>query len=126
MKRLFRNSLCTSTSIIRMGIVTIAIVGYFAAAPQSAAATTFTVNSTVDAPDANPGDGICDDGLGNCTLRAAVTESNFIGGANVITVPAGTYLLTIGPFDDEFNAAGATMESGDLDKIGRASCRERV
>ena len=117
MKRLFRNSLCTSTSIIRMGIVTIAIVGYFAAAPQSAAATTFTVNSTVDAPDANPGDGICDDGLGNCTLRAAVTESNFIGGANVITVPAGTYLLTIGPFDDEFNAAGATMESGDLDIV---------
>jgi hypothetical protein len=117
MTRLIRNSLYTSTSFVRVGIVAIAIVGYFIAAPQSASATTFTVNSTIDAPDAIPGDGICDDGLGNCTLRAAVTESNFIGGANVITVPSGTYTLTIGPFDDEFNAAGATMESGDLDIV---------
>jgi hypothetical protein len=117
MTRLIRNSLCTSTSFVRVGIVAIAIVGYFLAAPQAASATTFTVNSTIDAPDAIPGDGICDDGTGHCTLRAAVTESNFTGGANVITVPSGTYTLTIGPFDDEFNAAGATMESGDLDIV---------
>ncbi|NQT62028.1 MAG: T9SS type A sorting domain-containing protein [Candidatus Marinimicrobia bacterium] len=36
----------------------------------------FTVNSTGDAMDANPGDGICDDGTGDCTLRAAINESN--------------------------------------------------
>jgi CSLREA domain-containing protein len=117
MTRFIRNSLYTSTSFVRIGIVAIAIVGYIIAAPQSASATTFTVNSTADAADAIPGDGICDDGSGNCTLRAAVMESNFIGGANVITVPSGTYTLTIGPFDDEFNAAGATMESGDLDIV---------
>lgn len=117
MTRLIRNSLCTSTSFFRMAIVVIAIVGYFAAAPQSASATTFTVNSTLDLPDLNPGDGICNAGVALCTLRAAITESNFIGGANVITVPSGTYTLTIGPFDDEFNAAGATMESGDLDIV---------
>jgi len=36
----------------------------------------FTVNSTGDALDANPGDGICDDGTGDCTLRAAINEAN--------------------------------------------------
>ena len=116
MTRFIRNSLSTSTSFIRIGIVAIAIVGYFAAAPQSASATTFTVTSTVDAPDAIPGDGICDDGTGNCTLRAAINESDFSGGANVINVPAGTFILT-GPADDEFNGAGATLESGDLDIV---------
>ena len=116
MTRLIRNSLYTSTSFVRFGIVALAIVGYLAAAPHSASATTFTVNSTVDAPDAIPGDGICDDGTGNCTLRAAINESDFSGGANVINVPAGTFILT-GPADDEFNGGGATLESGDLDIV---------
>src|SRR6185436_6679722 len=115
MTRFVRHSLCTSTSFLRIGIVAIAIVGYFAAAPRSAAATTFTVNTTLDLPDVNPGDGICNTGVATCSLRAAVTESDFTGGANVINVPAGTYTLTLGPFDDEFNGAGATPDSGDLD-----------
>jgi CSLREA domain-containing protein len=33
---------------------------------------TFTVNTTADTPDANPGDGVCADSSGNCSLRAAV------------------------------------------------------
>ncbi len=41
----------------------------------------FTVTSTADVVDANLGDGICDDGSGNCTLRAAIQESNALGGA---------------------------------------------
>ena len=102
------------TAVIALAI---AIVGYLVTKPQSAATlTTFTVNSTIDATDANPGDGICDDGAGHCTLRAAVNESNFSGGANTIIVPAGTYTLT-GPADDEFNGLGATLESGDLDIV---------
>jgi hypothetical protein len=115
MTRFVRHSLCTSTSLLRIGIIAIAIVGYFAAAPQAASATTFTVNTTLDLPDINPGDGICNTGVATCSLRAAVTESDFTGGANVINVPAGTYTLTLGPFDDEFNGAGATPDSGDLD-----------
>ncbi len=35
-----------------------------------------TVDSTLDTPDVNIGDGICDDGDGNCTLRAAIEEAN--------------------------------------------------
>ena len=36
----------------------------------------FTVNSTGDGGDANPGDGLCDTGAGECTLRAAIEEAN--------------------------------------------------
>ncbi len=35
-----------------------------------------TVDSTLDTPDANIGDTICDDGAGHCTLRAAIQEAN--------------------------------------------------
>ncbi len=104
-----------STSIVALTLGFVVAVFLFNAPKSAAMVSGFTVNSTTDAPDAVPGDGVCDDGAGNCTLRAAITESNFTGGANVITVPAGTYALTIGPFDDEFNGLGATMESGDLD-----------
>ena len=41
--------------------------------PQAA---TLTVTNASDAVDANPGDGVCDDGAGNCTLRAAIMEAN--------------------------------------------------
>jgi len=67
------------------------------------------VNSTVDAIDAAPGNGICATGGGVCTLRAAVIEANALGGADTINVPPGTFLLTIDG-DDEGNAV-----SGDLD-----------
>ena len=36
----------------------------------------FTVNADGDAPDANPGDGICATAAGTCTFLAAVEESN--------------------------------------------------
>lgn len=35
-----------------------------------------TVDSTLDTADSNVGDGVCDDGDGNCTLRAAIEEAN--------------------------------------------------
>ena len=36
----------------------------------------FNVNSTQDAVDLNPGDGICATATGECTLRAAIQETN--------------------------------------------------
>jgi uncharacterized delta-60 repeat protein/CSLREA domain-containing protein len=36
----------------------------------------FVVNDTGDTTDADPGDGMCDDGSGRCTLRAALQEAN--------------------------------------------------
>lgn len=40
------------------------------------AAPTFSVNITGDTQDANPGNGVCADYVGNCSLRAAVQEAN--------------------------------------------------
>ena len=51
------------------------------AAPNLATTTTFahtfTVTSTADTPDAAPGDGVCADSTGRCTLRAAMTEADY-------------------------------------------------
>ncbi|MEI7988489.1 MAG: choice-of-anchor Q domain-containing protein [Chloroflexota bacterium] len=57
---------------------------------------TFSVNSTVDKPDANPGDGKCETSTpGECTLRAAVQEANTGSGYDTIILPAGVYTLTL-------------------------------
>jgi CSLREA domain-containing protein len=61
-----------------------------------ASASTFTVDSAADAGDSNTGDGLCDDGTGHCTLRAAIQQADASGGANTINVPAGSYLLSAG------------------------------
>lgn len=69
----------------------------------------FTVTTLNDTPDAVTGNGICDDGTGFCSLRAAVMESNALGSATTIDVPAGIYQLTIAGINE--NAA----LTGDLD-----------
>src|SRR3954452_13003019 len=116
MTRLTSNSELTNCrSVFICGLFMIAIFGVMLAAPSSAAAAVYNVNSTLDLPDLVPGDGICNAGVAGCTLRAAITESDFSGGANVINVPAGSYVLTLGPYDDEFNGAGASTDTGDLD-----------
>jgi len=69
----------------------------------------FTVDSTTDAVDANPGDGACASAAGECTLRAALQETNALPGADSITIGAGVLTLTI-PGPDEDAAA-----TGDLD-----------
>ncbi|MGD2049860.1 MAG: CSLREA domain-containing protein, partial [Chloroflexota bacterium] len=45
----------------------------------AAAGTTFTVNTTDDAGDDNPGDGLCSTASGECSLRAAIEELNALG-----------------------------------------------
>jgi CSLREA domain-containing protein len=63
--------------------------------PAARAAATFAVNSTGDAADANVGDGLCDDGAGNCTLRAAIQEANQLDGSDTISFSVnGTITLT--------------------------------
>ncbi len=69
------------------------IVLQYLAIPRVARATTLVVNSTVDAPDAVPGDGMCATLSGLCTLRAAIMEANMLPGADTITLPAGIYTL---------------------------------
>jgi hypothetical protein len=76
----------------------------------AALAVDFAVDSTVDATDSVPGDSVCDDGSGNCTLRAAVMEANALAGADQITLPAGIYQFTI-----PATSADTTGAIGDLD-----------
>lgn len=55
-------------------------------------AATFTVNIAADdanAHDANPGDGVCADTFGDCTLRAAIEEANASDGPDVILFADG-------------------------------------
>jgi CSLREA domain-containing protein len=47
-------------------------------------AANFTVDSNAHTPDANPGDGVCADAGGLCTLRAAIQEANALAGADTI------------------------------------------
>jgi len=74
-----------------------------------ARAVGFTVTSPLDAPDANPGDGICATAIGVCSLRAAVQEANATLGPDTITLAPGVYVLGIGGRGED---AAAT---GDLD-----------
>ncbi|MGQ9909835.1 MAG: beta strand repeat-containing protein [Candidatus Flexifilum sp.] len=64
-------------------------------------AATFTVTKTADTAD-----GICD---ADCSLREAVIAANASSGADLITIPAGLYALTLGGTGE--NAAA----TGDLD-----------
>lgn len=69
---------------------------------------TFSVNSTADSVDANPGDGIAADAAGRTTLRAAIMEANALNnpdGAR-ITLPAGNYGLSIAGVGENNSAAG--------------------
>jgi CSLREA domain-containing protein len=57
-------------------------------------AATFTVNSTGDSADSNLGDGVCNDGTGACTLRAAISQANANASADVINfnLPANSII----------------------------------
>jgi len=69
-------------------------------------AATFVVNTTSDTQDAAPGNGTCADSGGQCSLRAAITEANALSGADTITVPAGTYTISLAGADEDANASG--------------------
>ncbi|MCA1733892.1 MAG: CSLREA domain-containing protein, partial [Acidobacteria bacterium] len=89
-----------------------ALVLMLAFGARAGLAAEFTVNSTVDAVDANPGDSLCATAAaGPCTLRAAIQEANALNtfGGTTIHLPAGTYFLTLAG-DNENSSA-----TGDLD-----------
>lgn len=90
--------------LIRLGL----LVCFLACAGAPAFGATFTVNSTLDLQDSNPGDGGCR--LGTlpplCTLRGAITEANALPGDDVIVLPAGTYMITLSASGEDANAGG--------------------
>src|SRR6266700_5285954 len=89
----------TSWPLLALGLALLAGLGLsIRPLPAAAATLTFQVTSTTDAPDASPGDGICADAAGQCTLRAAVQEADAQPSGSTITilVPAGTFPLKLG------------------------------
>jgi CSLREA domain-containing protein len=91
-------------------------------APATASAiSTFTVNRIADTADANTGDTLCDIDTGTagdqCTLRAAIQQSNASGGADTIAfaLPSSTIGLTadLPPIKDGVTIDGYT-QTGSL------------
>jgi CSLREA domain-containing protein len=100
--------------------------GTGAADPNAPAAlVTFTVDSSGDEPDANPGDGQCWTNQGTCTLRAAIEESNSRPGSEriqfdirnpngscpslTIIEPADTLIIDDSPRNDGITIDGYTQ-----------------
>ena len=73
----------------------------------------FTVNREADGVDFNPGNGVCEvgDGVGDCSLRAAIMETNALGGAHLVNLPNGVFPLTLAGDDSE-------SAVGDLNVLG--------
>lgn len=69
----------------------------------------FVVDTTDDTVDANVGDGLARDAGGKTSLRAAIMEANAQLQDYTISVPAGTYALTLAGAGEDAAA------SGDLD-----------
>lgn len=85
--------------------------------------TAFTVNTTADTHDANAGDGSCADSTGACSLRAAIEESNADCNTIAISVPSGTYALSLGTLRLTCAAAivGAGARTTTVDRAGGAA-----
>ncbi len=79
-----------------LGRATSAIGSRVAAASSLASPGVITVDSSDDTPDVLPGDGLCADAEGRCTLRAAISESELLAGDITIEFDlAGTAPVTI-------------------------------
>ena len=74
--------------------------------------STFTVNSLGDTPDAVL-DGVCADGGGFCTLRAAIQEANAVAGADTISFALGAGTPTISPASALPDLTGPVSILGD-------------
>jgi len=106
---------------------------------QATYSFTFTVDIPDDFPDATPGDGVCNIGTNQCTLRAAIQEANAWPGTDYIILPAETYTFTqtgnsensaaTGDLDITENlvltgeGAASTIIDGDRGGLGNAADR---
>ena len=75
----------------RRGLVGVVIAAALSLPTNAGFAASFTVDSIGDGADSSTIDGVCDDGTGKCTLRAAIMQANATAGADVIAfnIPPG-------------------------------------
>jgi hypothetical protein len=85
------------------------------------AAVTISVSSTAEGRDAAPGDGSCATSSGQCTLRAAIEETNALPGSDTVTLGGGTYTLTSRVLiEDDLVLSGAGSAATVIDGASRA------
>ena len=107
-----------------MLVRTVAVVALMAwLLPVAAAAGAVQVNTTADAKDFNTADPFCDSDSGTageqCTLRAAVEQTNQQPGADEVLLPAGTYTLLSASF-------GELEVSDDLTILGAGAASTTI
>jgi hypothetical protein len=80
------------------------------------------VNDTSDLIDDNLADGICHTTTGTCTLRAAIMQTNALGGANTIILPTGIYTLTLGELaiQNDLTIDGSGKDGTIIDASGNS------
>ena len=83
----------------RSRVGTFVLIAVASGAAPAWAQRTFTVSTTADTVDATPGDGLCADAAGSCSLRAAVMEAStaVTSGGDRVDLPPGLYRLDLGP-----------------------------
>lgn len=93
-------------SVVLVGFVSVLVL--LALPAPTRADTVFTVNSSLDATDAVPGDGICETVVSNsvCTLRAAIQEANALAGTDTLLLPSGIYTISLPGLDEDAGAVG--------------------
>ncbi len=104
-------------------ILSLLTIGILCISASSIKAATFVVNDPSDVQDATAGDGVCATVvLGTvCTLRAAITEANASLGADIITLPAGTYTQALVAAAENLNVGGDFDIASDITINGAGS-----
>src|SRR3989344_2882469 len=89
------------------GVVTVGIAVFIGFAfVQTVLAAAFTVTKIADT-----NDGVCD---ADCSLREAVGAANATAGADTVSIPAGTYTLSIAGAGEDTNTTGDLDITDDL------------
>jgi CSLREA domain-containing protein len=114
------NRLFTAVLLVGLALVLALAALHLGPPPMAYAGTTITVNTTADELNDN----------GNCSLREAIQAANTDtavdncpagSGADTITLPAGTYTLTISGAGEDNNAKGDLDITDDLTINGAGS-----
>jgi hypothetical protein len=87
----------------------------------SDSASPFTVDIAAVTTDFIPGDGNCSDQQGNCSLRAAIQESNTLAGDDTINVPLPDVMLSLAGHSEDAGAIGDLDIKGNLTIIGNGA-----
>jgi hypothetical protein len=85
-----RSLLITIIGLVSLMVSPGGLGGSLPSARAAAAAAAFVVNSNGDGSDVNTSDGVCDDGTGHCTYRAAIEQANATPGTDTISFNIGS------------------------------------